>query len=208
LTVEYQYLVRIVGNDIPGERKMVVGLTQIRGVGYMFANTILNLLKINPNQRIGYLSSEQVKSIESVIKNPSASNFPSWFLNRRKDVETGEDKHLITSDIAFTVRNDVEREKTSGSWRGIRHMFGLKVRGQRTRCTGRKGGAVGVAKGGKIMPARAGEAVEGEPTAGAEGTEPATEAKEGSEKKEAPATGKKEAPATGKKETPPADKKK
>ena len=195
---------------------MVVGLTQIRGVGYMFANTILNLLKINPNQRIGYLSSEQVKSIESVIKNPSASNFPSWFLNRRKDVETGEDKHLITSDIAFTVRNDIEREKTSGSWRGIRHMFGLKVRGQRTRCTGRKGGAVGVAKGGKIMPARAGEAVEGEPTAGAEGTEPATEAKDGSEKKEAPATGKKEtpatgkkeAPATGKKETPPADKKK
>ena len=195
---------------------MVVGLTQIRGVGYMFANTILNLLKINPNQRIGYLSSEQVKSIESIIKNPSASNFPSWFLNRRKDVETGEDKHLITSDIAFTVRNDVEREKTSGSWRGIRHMFGLKVRGQRTRCTGRKGGAVGVAKGGKIMPARAGEAVEGEPTAGAEGTEPATEAKEGSEKKEAPATGKKEAPATGKKEAPatgkkeapPADKKK
>jgi len=195
---------------------MVVGLTQIRGVGYMFANTILNLLKINPNQRIGYLSSEQVKSIESIIKNPSASNFPSWFLNRRKDVETGEDKHLITSDIAFTVRNDIEREKTSGSWRGIRHMFGLKVRGQRTRCTGRKGGAVGVAKGGKIMPAREGEAVEGEPTAGAEGTEPATEAKEGSEKKEAPATGKKEAPATGKKEapatgkkeTPPADKKK
>ena len=187
---------------------MVVGLTQIRGVGYMFANTILNLLKINPNQRIGYLSPEQVKSIESIIKNPSASNFPSWFLNRRKDVETGEDKHLITSDIAFTVRNDIEREKTSGSWRGIRHMFGLKVRGQRTRCTGRKGGAVGVAKGGKIMPAREGEAVEGEPTAGAEGTEPATEAKEGSEKKEAPATGKKEAPATGKKETPPADKKK
>jgi small subunit ribosomal protein S13 len=208
LTVEYQYLVRIVGNDIPGERKIVVGLTQIRGVGYMFANTILNLLKINPNQRIGYLSSEQVKSIESIIKNPSASNFPSWFLNRRKDVETGEDKHLITSDIAFTVRNDIEREKTSGSWRGIRHMFGLKVRGQRTRCTGRKGGAVGVAKGGKIMPAREGEAVEGEPTAGAEGTEPATEAKEGSEKKEAPATGKKEAPATGKKEAPPADKKK
>ena len=187
---------------------MVVGLTKIRGVGYMFANTIINVLKINPNQRIGYLSPEQVKSIESIIKNPSASNFPSWFLNRRKDIETGEDKHLITSDIAFTVRNDIEREKTSGSWRGIRHMFGLKVRGQRTRCTGRKGGAVGVAKGGKIMPAREGEAVEGEPTAGAEGTEPATEAKEGSEKKEAPATGKKEAPATGKKETPPADKKK
>ena len=209
-------MIRILGNDIFGHKKILVGLTQIKGVGYMFANTILKVLKINSNQRIGHLSTEQIQSIENIIKNPSASNFPSWFLNRRKDIETGEDKHLITSDIAFTVRNDIEREKTSGSWRGIRHMFGLKVRGQRTRCTGRKGGAVGVAKGGKIMPAREGEAVEGEPTAGAEGTEPATEAKEGSEKKEAPPAGKKEAPpagkkeaqATGKKETPPADKKK
>ena len=158
MTAEYQYIVRIVGNDIPGERKMIVGLTQIRGVGYMFANTMLNVLKINPNQRMGYLSQEQIKSIEEIIKNPSASKFPSWFLNRRKDVETGEDKHLITSDIAFTVRNDIEREKTSNSWRGIRHMFGLKVRGQRTRCTGRKGGAVGVAKGGRVLPAQAGGA--------------------------------------------------
>ena len=207
-------MVRIVGNDIPGERKMIVGLTQIRGIGYMFANTILNVLKINPGQRIGYLSPEQIKSIENIIKNPSTSNFPSWFLNRRKDVETGEDKHLITSDIAFTVRNDIEREKTSGSWRGIRHMFGLKVRGQRTRCTGRKGGAVGVAKGGKVMPTREGAAgAEGAPAAGAEGA-PAAGA-EG-----APAAGAEGAPAagaegaaktkesSGKKEAPAADKKK
>jgi len=195
---------------------MIVGLTQIRGVGYMFANTIMNILKINPNQRIGYLAPEHVKSIESIIKNPVASNFPSWFLNRRKDVETGEDKHLITSDIAFTVRNDIEREKTSGSWRGIRHMFGLKVRGQRTRCTGRKGGAVGVAKGGKIMPAREGEAVEGAPAAGAEGAPAAgaegapaagAEGAPAAGKKETPAAGKKETPAAGKKETPAAGKK-
>jgi len=191
-------MVRIVGNDIPGEKKMIVGLTQIRGVGYMFANTILNVLKINPGQRIGYLSPEQIKSIENVIKNPSTSNFPSWFLNRRKDVETGEDKHLLTSDIAFTVRNDIEREKTSGSWRGIRHMFGLKVRGQRTRCTGRKGGAVGVAKGGKVMPTREGAAAagaEGAPAAWAEGAaktaEGAAKTKESSGKKEAPAADKK-----------------
>ena len=188
---------------------MIVGLTQIRGVGYMFANTILNVLKINPGQRIGYLLPEQIKSIENVIKNPSASNFPSWFLNRRKDVETGEDKHLITSDIAFTVRNDIEREKTSGSWRGIRHMFGLKVRGQRTRCTGRKGGAVGVAKGGRVMPGREGAAApgaEGAAEGAAEGV-PAAEVKEGSEKKEAPVAGKKEAPTAGKKEAPAAGKK-
>ena len=173
----------------------------------MFANTILNVLKLNPNQRMGYLSSEQVKSIENIIKNPSASNFPSWFLNRRRDVETGEDKHLITSDVAFTIRNDIEREKTSGSWRGIRHMFGLKVRGQRTRCTGRKGGAVGVAKGGKVMPTQAGGAEGATPAAGAEGAEPVAGA-EGADKKESPAAEKKEAPAAEKKEAPAAEKKK
>ena len=193
---------------------MIVGLTQIRGVGYMFANTILNVLKINPNQRIGHLSPEQVNSIESIIKNPSASNFPSWFLNRRKDVETGEDKHLLTSDIAFTVRNDIEREKTSGSWRGIRHMFGLKVRGQRTRCTGRKGGAVGVAKGGKVMPTREGAAgAEGTPAAGAEGTPAAgAEGTPAAGAEGTPAAGAEGAAKTkessGKKEAPAADKKK
>ena len=203
-------MVRIVGNDIPGEKQMIVGLTQIRGVGYMFANTILNVLKINPGQRIGYLSPEQIKSIENVIKNPSTSNFPSWFLNRRKDVETGEDIHLLTSDIAFTVRNDIEREKTTGSWRGYRHMYGLKVRGQRTRCTGRKGGAVGVAKGGKVMPTQAGGAgapAAGAPAAGTEGAQPTTETKDGAEKKDAPKTEKKDAPKTEKKDAP-AEKKK
>ena len=194
---------------------MIVGLTQIRGVGYMFANTILSVLKINPNQRIGYLSQEQIKSIEDIVKNPSTSNFPSWFLNRRKDVETGEDKHLITSDIAFTVRNDIEREKTSGSWRGIRHMFGLKVRGQRTRCTGRKGGAVGVAKGGKVAPGAPGApgapSAEGEATTEvAEGAEGTAEKKDApaAEKKDAPAAAKKDAPAAAKKDVPAAEKKK
>jgi small subunit ribosomal protein S13 len=211
LSVEYNYIVRIIGNDIPGEKKMVVGLTQIKGIGYMFANSIINKLKIDSELRIGNLSNEQVKSIENIIQNPSSSNFPSWFLNRRKDIETGEDKHLLTSDIDFTVRNDVEREKTSGSWRGYRHMFGLKVRGQRTRCTGRKGGAVGVAKGGRVLPAQAGGtagapaaegvAVEGAPATegvAVEGKGSTVTTKPGVENKQVPKTEKKEAPATKK----------
>ena len=198
-------MIRILGNDIPGDKKMLVGLSQIKGVGYMFANTILSVLKINSNQRVGHLSTEHIKSIENIIKNPSLSNFPSWFLNRRKDVETGEDKHLLTSDIAFTVRNDIEREKTTGSWRGYRHMYGLKVRGQRTRCTGRKGGAVGVAKGGKIMPTQAGGA--GAPAAGTEGEQPTTEGKDGTESKDAPKTESKDAPKTEKKDAPKTEKK-
>jgi len=151
-TQEYRHIVRIVGNDIPGERKTLIGLTQIRGIGHMFANAILNSLKISSDSNIGNLTDEQVQAIEKIILDPKAANFPTWFLNRQKDVETGKDKHLITSDIEFTIRNDIERERITNSWRGYRHMFGLKVRGQRTRTTGRKGGAVGVAKGGKVMP--------------------------------------------------------
>lgn len=151
---EFNHIVRIVGNDIPGERKLIIGLTQIKGVGYNFANAILGTLKINPNSSVGYLSEPEVQAIEKLITNPSSANFPSWFLNRRKDVETGKDLHLLTSDIDFTIRNDIERERITSSWRGYRHLYGLKVRGQRTRCTGRKGGAVGVAKGGKAAPVK------------------------------------------------------
>ena len=140
----------------------------------MFANSMLQILKINPDSRIGTLSPDQVSSIEKMIQDPKSYNFPIWFLNRQKDIETGDDMHLITSDIAFNLRNDVEREKNVLSWRGYRHMYGLKVRGQRTRCTGRKGGAVGVAKGGKVLPARGGA---GAPAAGeaaaTDGTAPA-----------------------------------
>jgi len=164
---EYRHIVRIVGNDIRGEKKMVIGLTQIKGLGFNFATAILDTLKINPNSNIGNLTDENVQAIEKLITDPISSNFPTWFLNRRKDIETGKDMHLLTSDIPFTLRNDIERERITASWRGYRHLSGLKVRGQRTRCTGRKGGAVGVAKGGLAAPVKKGGA-------GAPAADPAT----------------------------------
>ena len=199
MSEQYENLVRILGNDIHGELNMLIGLRQIKGIGYMFANAMLQVLKINPHQKVGNLTTEQISSIEKIIQNPKDANFPIWFLNRRQDIETGEDTHLVTSDIAFSIRNDVEREKTLFSWRGYRHMYGLKVRGQRTRCTGRKGGAVGVAKGGKVLPkggagapAGVGAAVEGAPAV--DGAAPAVDAKA------APAADAKAAPAAEKKE--------
>ena len=151
---EYRHIVRIVGNDIPGERKLLVGLTQIKGIGHNFATAIASTLKINTNSNIGHLTDANVQEIEKLITNPSAANFPSWFLNRQRDIETGKDMHLLTSDIPFTLRNDIERERITASWRGYRHLSGLKVRGQRTRTSGRKGGAVGVAKGGLAAPVK------------------------------------------------------
>ena len=194
MSTQYENLIRILGNDIPGEKKTLIGLTQIRGIGYMFANAMLQILKINPDSRIGTLSEEEVSSIEKMIQDPKSQNFPIWFLNRQKDIETGDDMHLVTSDIAFQIRNDVEREKGVFSWRGYRHMYGLKVRGQRTRCTGRKGGAVGVAKGGKVLPARGGAGAPAAETADAAATTDAAA------KTDAPAAAKTDAPAAAKKE--------
>ena len=162
---EFRHIVRIAGKDIPGTKKTIIGISQIKGMGYNFAKAILDVLKINPNSNVGFLTESQVGEIEKAMKNPSSVNIPPWFLNRRKDIDTGNNLHLITSDIDFNVRNDIEREKNMNSWRGFRHTYGLKVRGQRTRTTGRKGGAVGVRKGGKILPA--GAAAEGAAAPGA-----------------------------------------
>jgi len=172
-TQEYRHIVRIAGKDVPGAKKMIIGVSQVRGIGYNFAKAILDLLKIEHNSNVGFLSESQVDSIEKAIRNPASLNMPAWFLNRRKDIDSGNDLHLITSDIEFNVRNDIEREKNTNSWRGFRHTYGLKVRGQRTRTTGRKGGAVGVRKGGKVLPPGAVPA-EGAPGAApAEGAKPA-----------------------------------
>lgn len=151
---EYRHIVRILGNDIPGEKKLLIGLTQIKGIGYNFATAILDVLKINNNLNVGDITDSDVQKIEAMITDPTSAGVPRWFLNRQKDIETGQDKHLLTSDIPFTLRNDIERERITASWRGYRHLSGLKVRGQRTRTSGRRGGAVGVAKGGGAAPAK------------------------------------------------------
>ncbi|MGI0089555.1 MAG: 30S ribosomal protein S13 [Nitrosopumilaceae archaeon] len=199
---EYRHIVRITGKDVPGAKKMIIGVSQVRGIGYNFAKAILDVLKIDQNSNIGFLTESQVEAIEKAMRNPSSLNVPSWFLNRRKDIDSGKDLHLITSDIEFNVRNDIEREKNTNSWRGFRHTYGLKVRGQRTRTTGRKGGAVGVRKGGKILPG----AVPAEGAAPSEGAAaPAAQAK-GAVAPTAPAKGT-AAPAEGKPAAKPAEKK-
>lgn len=149
---EYKHIIRIAGKDIEGGKKMVVALSEIRGIGFNLAQVILQSMNLNPGLRIGFLTDKEIAEIETLIKNPSRVGIPGWYLNRQKDMDTGGDNHLITSDLDFTVSSDIEREKSVMSWRGYRHMFGLRVRGQCTRTTGRRGGAVGVKKTGKILP--------------------------------------------------------
>jgi small subunit ribosomal protein S13 len=145
-TAEFRHLVRIAGKDLEGSKKLIVALSDLRGVGYNFATTVVSRLDLDPRVRLGTLTEEQIRDIEKTIQSASVSSLPQWYYNRRKDPYTGETRQLLGSDLDFTTKNDIEDERNIQSWRGIRHGLGLKVRGQRTRTTGRKGRTVGVRK--------------------------------------------------------------
>lgn len=152
---EFKHILRIAGKDIEGSKKSVVALSEVKGVGYNLSQVILQSLNINPYLRVGFLTDKELSDIENSIRNIGTVGVPNWYLNRRKDMDSGTDIHLITSDLDFTKSNDIEREKSVMSWRGYRHMFGLRVRGQCTRTTGRKASAVGVKKASGKAPAGA-----------------------------------------------------
>jgi len=151
---EFRHLVRISGKDLNGSKKLLVALSDLRGVGYNFAHVITTQLNLDPKVRLGTLSDEQVKEVEAAIQS-AKSSLPQWYYNRRKDPETGESKQLLGSDLDFIQKNDIEDEKNIQSWKGVRHGLGLKVRGQRTRTTGRKGRTVGVRKVALVAAAKA-----------------------------------------------------
>ncbi len=146
MSTEFRYLVRIRGKDLEGRKKVVAALSDLRGVGDNFAQDIVNSLGLDPKMRLGTISDSQLKDLEKALTDGSSLKVPQWAYNRRRDPETGETKQLVGSDLDFALKTDLDREKTVQSWRGVRHSLGLKVRGQRTRTTGRKGRTVGVRK--------------------------------------------------------------
>ena len=143
---QFRYIVRIAGTDIDGKLPLVYGLSEIKGIGYTTAMAILRTIGMDPFMRTGFLTEQEIQRLDEIVKDITKLGLPSWLYNRRKDYETGVDKHLIGSDLIFYVRRDIEREIRIGSWRGVRHKLGLKVRGQRTKTTGRLGMTVGVKK--------------------------------------------------------------
>lgn len=168
-------IVRLAGKDVNGSLPMQRALDQVKGLGAAMSAAVTLILEKNVGiphtSNLGSLSEEQLEKIEEVIKNPAKYGVPQYMLNRRKDFETGKDMHLVSNDLAFAVRQDVNRDVANRTWRGFRHQYGQKVRGQRTRSTGRTGTTVGVVKkaeAAKAMPAKAGEAAAAaKPAAGA-----------------------------------------
>ena len=142
----FRYVVRIARTDLDGTLKLERALSDIKGVGQRFARAVTQAAGLSPDQRMGYVTDADVAKIEEVLKDPVKFGIPGWMVNRRKDMATGQDKHLVGSDLEFQLRTDIDGLMKIKSWRGVRHSLGLKVRGQRTRSTGRTGRAVGVTR--------------------------------------------------------------
>jgi small subunit ribosomal protein S13 len=123
-------IVRILSKDIEGGMKVYAGLTKVKGISWAFANAICKKLGIDKNRKIGSLTEEDVKKISEFVKNPQ---LPIYLMNRRKDFESGENKHMTSSDLELRTDFDIKRLKKIKCYRGIRHVAGLPVRGQRTK---------------------------------------------------------------------------
>jgi len=159
LSEEFRHIVRIAGTDLDGSQRLEQGLSKIKGININMSRVIVKVASLESVQRIGNLTDANIQRIEEILRNPLKNGVPEWFMNRCKDLETGKSSHLIGSDLTFKIMSDVEFMKTLRSWKGIRHSLGLKVRGQRTKTTGRTGRVVGVGKK-KLVQAAAAKATE------------------------------------------------
>jgi small subunit ribosomal protein S13 len=182
----FRGIVRIAGKDVSGELNLVRALDGVKGIGHTMAAVAASVLhkelSIDPSARVGELTEEQVEKIDKILFSLQDYGIPKFLLNRRSDFTSGTDRHIIMNDLIFETTQDVEREKKSYTWKGYRHTYGQKVRGQRTRNTGRTGMAVGVLRKAVIAAQQAAKQ-----PAGAAGAPPAAAA--------APAAGAKPAAA-------------
>ena len=150
---DFRNLVRILGTSVEGTRLIGFGLSQIRGCGRRLAQAIVRVSGYDENTRIGVLTDDDVAKLEEMIKDPIKYGIPIWMVNRQKDLRTGKNIHLVGNELELTNRSDVERMKRTRSWKGVRHSLHLKVRGQRTRTTGRSGLVVGYLRAKKTTTA-------------------------------------------------------
>ncbi|WP_202319081.1 30S ribosomal protein S13 [Archaeoglobus neptunius] len=141
----FKHIVRIADTDLDGNKSLMFALTGIKGIGLRAARCIVNELGVDGRAKLGELDDETIEKVKKFVEEQIES-LPSWLLNRRKDPYSGNDLHLLSKDVDFARMLDIERMIKMKCYRGVRHAKGKKVRGQRTRSTGRFGRTVGVVR--------------------------------------------------------------
>eukprot|EP01111_Echinosteliopsis_oligospora_P014156 TRINITY_DN526_c0_g1_i2.p2 TRINITY_DN526_c0_g1~~TRINITY_DN526_c0_g1_i2.p2 ORF type:complete len:129 (-),score=30.57 TRINITY_DN526_c0_g1_i2:98-484(-) len=120
-------------------------LTAIKGCGRRFSNIVCKKAEVDINKRAGELTNEEIDKLVTIINHPRQFKIPDWFLNRQKDIKDGKTSQVISNNLDIKLRDDLERLKKIRAHRGLRHYWGVRVRGQHTKTTGRRGRTVGVA---------------------------------------------------------------
>ena len=143
---KFQHILRLANTNIEGKRKVMFALTSIKGIGRRFSNLICKKADIDIEKRAGELSEEDIDRVMTIINNPRQFKIPNWFLNRQRDPKDGKFSQVYSNLLDNKFREDMERLKKIKAHRGLRHHWGLRVRGQRTKTTGRRGRTVGVSK--------------------------------------------------------------
>jgi len=108
-------MARIAGVDLPNNKRVVVALTYIYGIGNTYAREIIEKSGIDPDTRVAKLTDEEIARLRSII----------------------EKEYKIEGELRTEVSMNIKRLIDTGAYRGIRHRRGLPVRGQRTRTNAR-----------------------------------------------------------------------
>ena len=106
---------RVLGVDIPKEKRIEASLRYIYGIGWTRAQEVLAQAKIDGNRRAKDLSDEEIARITTIIQN----------------------NYITEGDLRREIGENIKRHVSIGSYRGLRHRKGLPVRGQRTRTNAR-----------------------------------------------------------------------
>jgi small subunit ribosomal protein S13 len=106
---------RIIGTDIPDNKRLIISLTYIYGVGPARAKEITDNLNLDPNLRAHKLTSDDIAKINSYL----------------------QANYVVEGDLRRQVQNNIKRLISIHSYRGMRHRLGLPVRGQQTQTNAR-----------------------------------------------------------------------
>ncbi|HEU64629.1 MAG: 30S ribosomal protein S13 [Candidatus Anoxychlamydiales bacterium] len=106
---------RIIGIDIPANKRLIISLTYIFGVGNFLADQIVKKLKLDPDMKASKLTDEEIARVNTILQSD----------------------YIVEGDLRRQVQNNIKRLISIHSYRGLRHRAGLPVRGQRTRTNAR-----------------------------------------------------------------------
>ena len=140
---DLQYFVRIGQTDLDGTKSVERSLSEMNGIGRRTARIIAEEADVDRTATFGALDQEIIDEVVELVEN-YAEEVPDWLNNRQSDFYSGETTHEIGNDLQLTRQHDINRMKMIDSYRGVRHKRGQKVRGQRTKSTGRTEGTIGV----------------------------------------------------------------